>query len=437
MGSLLFINQFYYPDHSATSQLLQQLAEGMAQRGFEVTVLTGNMACEGGKLSDSSREVHEHVSIIRVPSTRFGKGTFLGRLSDYLTIHFSVLARLLFLPRFDVVVVLTTPPLIAWVGSVAQSLKRSRFIYWVQDLYPEIAAALGALNPGSLTYRICAHISRRVLHSADAIVAVGEVMASRLLKGDSGLKGIRVIHNWADEKQLEPIAPSRNSFLLEQGLSDKLVVLYAGNFGLAHEFDSVLDVANDLKGDTEVIFVFVGSGNRRGEIEEAIGQNHLSNVRILPSVPLERLQEVLSAASIGLVTERPEVEGLMVPSKLYGLMAAARPVLFVGPARGDCARIIQMAQCGFVIEPGNKALLLSSIRELKRNRENGEKMGQSGRQWFLKHYSKSVALGNFAALIDKILRRSAPMITIDVEDITAGPAPSSLPAERKRVSWNE
>ncbi|MBZ5536096.1 MAG: glycosyltransferase family 4 protein [Acidobacteriia bacterium] len=434
MSSLLFINQFYYPDCSATSQLLEQLAEGMARRGFEVTVLTGNTGCEGGRLSDSRKEVHEHVSIIRVLSTRFGKSTTIGRLTDYLTFYISVLVRVLFLRRFDVVVVLTTPPLIAWVGSVAQTLKGSRFIYWVQDLYPEIAAALGALKADSLTYRTCALISRRILHAADATVAVGEDMASKLSAGNSALKEIRVIHNWADEGQLKPVEPSRNTFLQEQALADKLVILYAGNFGLAHEFDLVLRVAKELKDDPEIVFVFVGSGKRRGEIEEAIRQNHLSNVRLLPSVPLERLQEVLSAASIGLVTERPEVEGLMVPSKVYGLMATARPILFLGPIQSDCARIVQKAQCGLVVAPHNKELFLRSIRDLQNNRQKGEKMGQSGRQWFLRHYSKSVALGNFAALFDKILTLWAPMITVGEKNNRAGAASSSLPAERKRVS---
>ena len=414
MRSILFINQFYFPDHSATSQLLEQLTEDMVRQGFKVSVLTGNVAYEGGKLAPRWRDNHLGAEVIRVRSSRFGKKSTLGRLVDYLSFHLATLLRLLRMPRHDVVVVLTTPPLIAWIGWIAKRWKRSRFVYWVQDLYPEVAAALGTLNPKSLVFRLCRAVSLWVLHQADCVVTVGDDMASRLRASGVSKEKIVTIHNWADEHSLFPGGLSQNRFIKSNGLEGKFLVVYAGNLGRAHRFHEILEAAVSLRDDENIEFVFVGSGNRKDEILAAKNRHHLSHLKLFPYVPRGMLGEVLGAAGIGLVTQAPITVGLLVPSKLYGLMAAGRPILFLGPAGSDAAQIIRAAQCGFVVEPGNPIQLVDIIRRLQQSPDEVENLGLAGRRYFLSHFTRDRAARHFGALFGGISQDS--LLKYDTKD---------------------
>jgi glycosyltransferase involved in cell wall biosynthesis len=433
MPSVFLINQFYYPDHSGTSLLLQQLAEDLVKRGFSVTVLAGNVGYEGGKSSPLFREVHEGVSIRRARTTRFGKRFFFGRLLDYISFHLSTFINLLLIPKHDIVLTLSTPPLIGWTGWVGKKVKRSRYVYWLQDLYPEVAAALGTLNENTGFYRLLKSISGGILKSADAVVVIGRDVAEKLKK--SGVVGekIEFIPNWTDESEIVPVPARENKFLQEHHLQDKFVVLYSGNFGRAHIFEDILQAAERLKDEDDYQFVFVGLGNRKQEILEAIERKKLSNIRMLPYVPYERLGELLSAASVGLVTQAPETAGLLVPSKVYGLMAAGRPIIYVGPSRSEVAQTMQEAGCGWAIEPGGIDALVACIRLLRNDPALGKKLGGAGRQYCVAHFSRSLSTEKFARLLNKMIgneradiNRASPVSTLDGD-------PSLINAGKKDV----
>jgi glycosyltransferase involved in cell wall biosynthesis len=247
-----------------------------------------------------------------------------------------------------------------------------------------------------------------VFQAADSIIAVGEEMADRIKGTRFPASHISVVHNWVDEDHIRPIHPSLNMFWREQGLERKFVVLYAGNFGRAHLFDELLAAAGRLRDQPDIAFLLVGSGNQEDRIRLAVKKQQLSNVRVHPYVPFHRLAEMLSAGSVGIVTQKAETAGLLVPCKLYGLMAASRPILFVGPSASDTARILRQAGCGYVFNPGDTKGLEIAIETLKADPELCSRMGRAGRAWFLAHYSRTRAGERFIRLLEGIVWTARP-----------------------------
>jgi glycosyltransferase involved in cell wall biosynthesis len=269
-----------------------------------------------------------------------------------------LMARALLLPRTDFVVTMTDPPMLVVAGLAMKFFKRNRVIHWAQDLYPEVAEELGVLPRANALSNQLRRLSTKALLSGDAVVAIGRCMASRLTARGVSYAKISIIPNWAPP--IQSLDRTNNPFRRAQGLEGQFVVIYSGNMGLAHEFDTVLDAAESLRGQ-RVVFLFIGEGPRRVVVEAAARLRGIDNIRFLPSQPPDKLSESLSAADAHLVTMRPNLCGLVVPSKVYGVLAAGRPCLFVGPADSEAARLIRETDSGFVVEPGQSAQLASEI----------------------------------------------------------------------------
>jgi colanic acid biosynthesis glycosyl transferase WcaI len=225
-------------------------------------------------------------------------------------------------------------------------------------LYPEVAEELGVLPRGNAVTNLLRRLSTEALVRGDGVVAIGRCMASRLTARGVSFAKITIIPNWAPP--IQSLDRSNNPFRRTHGLEGQFVVVYSGNMGLAHEFDTVLDAAESLRGQ-RVVFLFIGEGPRRVEVEAAARLRGIDNIRFLPSQPADKLSESLSAADAHLVTMRSNLCGLVVPSKVYGVLAAGRPCLFVGPADSEAARLIRETDSGFVVEPGQSAQLASEI----------------------------------------------------------------------------
>lgn len=398
---ILVLNQFFHPDFSATAQLAAELAEDLAAAGVEVTALASRGSYLGGETLPAE-ETWRGVRIRRLWATSLGKRTLAHRAVDYASFYASAAAALVTMPRQDVVVALTTPPLIAAAGLPARTLRGARLVYWVQDLYPDVAVAFGALGARSLAARAMAAVSRAVMHRSDAVVALGEAMRERCVAHGAVPERVVVIPNWADPDAVRPILHAENPLRRELAGEAAFLVMYSGNMGRAHDVGTLLAAAERLWQDRSIRFHFQGNGAKRELVARAA--ERLPNVRISDYQPRARLSESLSAADLHLISLDAHLAGLLEPSKLYGIMAAGRPALFVGPEESEVARTIRREMCGEVIPPGDPGALARRVTELARDPARCTEMGQRGRKAVVDRFGRKSAVARFKDLLDSLLR---------------------------------
>lgn len=326
--------------------------------GFECRVVTSARGYADPARRYPARETWKGAAVERVSVTGFGRASMLGRALDYAAFVAGAGARMVAGPRPDVVIGLSTPPVLGALAVAVARLRGARSAYWAMDVHPDLAFALGVLKPGSLAGRALAGLSRWAIRRADLVVALGETMAG-ILRG-RGARHVEVVHNWADDEAIRPMRVEESAYRAERGWGTGFVVAYSGNMGLAHEFETVLDAAGrpESKG---VTFAFIGHGPRLAEIARAVRERRLENVELHPSVPRPSLGDVLAAADVHLVTLRPGVEGLLVPSKIYGILAAGRPTLYVGPPAGEVFEVVARSGCGTAVANGDGEALAATL----------------------------------------------------------------------------
>jgi colanic acid biosynthesis glycosyl transferase WcaI len=396
---VLLLNQFFHPDHSATSQLATDLAEDLVASGIEVTALAGRGSYLGGQQL-AARDEHRGVEIVRASASSLGKRTLAHRGLDYATFYVTAGAALARLPRHDVIIAMTTPPLIAAAAAALKGPKRSRLVYWVQDLYPDVAVAFGALDRRSAVTRMMAATSRTVMRRSDRLVVLGEAMGERCVAAGADRARVTVIPNWADSDAVRPVEHGKNGLRDELARGARTIVMYSGNMGRAHDIATLLDAARQLRDRADVAFIFIGDGAKKAEVEAAARE--LPNVRLSPYQSRDQLSESLSAGDLHLIGLSPEMEGLIEPSKLYGVMAVGRPTLFVGPKGSEVARTIARHDCGRVFENGDASGLAAAIAELVDAPELCRAMGARARAALVQRYSRRVATAAFHDLLEEL-----------------------------------
>ncbi len=398
---VFLINQFFYPDIAATSQLLGDLARWLAARKWNVVAITGrgNYASAGRPADDASAPAD--VLIRRVWCTNFGRGNLIGRLCDYLTFLLSAAITVALASKPDVVVCLSTPPFVALLGLIAK-VKGSRFVYKVEDLYPDVAVALSTLNERSLITRLLARLSRLIVRNADSIVALDEAMTDRLRT--TGARSVDTIPNWADGQSIRPDNEARRIFRTAHDLEGRLVLLYSGNLGLAHRFDALMEAAKQCASThPEVLFLFVGNGVRLNEVQSAA--MGLSNVRFMDYQPRETLNLLYNAADIHVVTLRDEVSGLLFPSKYPAALAAGKPVLLIGGQGAPFQCEIQNKNLGWACTHDVRAIT-AVIQDALNNPRKLEIQGRNARQVFDARYSKSIAMEHWEQVLDGVVKQA-------------------------------
>jgi glycosyltransferase involved in cell wall biosynthesis len=368
---VVFVNRYFYPDHSATSQMLADLAFHLAARGWDVGVITSRLRYDDASARLIGRENVRGVDVRRIATTRFGRGSLLGRACDYLTFYLSAFVAIR-RERKSLIVAMTDPPLL----SIVAALAAPRVVNWVQDLFPEIAQRLAVRVP-----RFINRIRDWSLRDARVNVALGEAMARMI--GENAI----VQHNWAGSD----LGPA------ESLPHTQFVVGYSGNLGRAHEFETMLAAAKALP---NVRFDVAGGGAQLQHVRAAAP----SNVTFRDYAPREQLGESLAAADVHLVSLRPEVEGLIVPSKFYGILAVARPVIFIGAPDGELARLVRETGCGFAVEPGDSAGLVAAIEELAQDRAHAVELGRRGRALYDARFAPEIAFANWERILTDAAR---------------------------------
>jgi len=394
---VLFLNRFYFPDLSATSQLATDLAIHVAAR-HEVHVVTARMRHDDPRAALAPEETRAGVAIHRLATSRFGRSTVPGRAADYATFCLSASAALLRLAgRGDVIVAMTDPPLASVVAARAARRRGARLVNWLQDLFPEVAQRLGLAQ--GMAGRLARRARDASLLSAAMNVVVGERMRETVRALGVADDRITVIPNWADGEEIQPVEPDANRLRAQWGLADAFVVGYSGNMGRVHEFATILAAAERLRGDPSVVFLFVGDGRQRAWIEAEAARRALPQLRFRPLQPRSALAESLSVPDLHLVTLQPALEGLVVPSKLYGIEAAGRPTLFVGDADGEVARELARSGGGLAIAPGDGEGLARAIVALRDDAARRRSMGTAARAHFDSHHERALALARWDRLL--------------------------------------
>lgn len=381
---------------------MSDLAESLVARGVSVTAIAGRGRYNGGERLASKGE-YRGAQIIRAWSTSFGKSNIVKRLIDYFSFYVGAFVALMKIERHDLIMVLTTPPLIGLVAVATGRLRRMPVVSLVQDIYPDVAVALGTIGARHPLTVALDKLNVRALNSSDRIIVLGECMRERvqLKLNNDHAPPIDVIHNWADGKLIKANASKENDFTRRHNLEDKFVVMFSGNFGHVNDFETVLEAARQLKSHERIVFLFIGAGAKQSSLEGFIKLHDLPNARILPYQPRGELSESLAAADAHLVTLAAGLAGLSVPSKTYGILAAGRPVLFVGDARSDAARIVRQMNCGAVIETGDGARLAATIAEWADNPVRTRERGLATRNVFERFFSRQHAVESYLACFRK------------------------------------
>ncbi len=367
---VVFFNRSYYPDFGATGQLLTELCEDLVARfGYDVTVVAGMPLASEEPIrpvpwyAPVRREQRNGVTILRAWGTSLPNRTLPGRASNYLSYFMSAAVASLRIGRPDVIVSLTDPPIVALTAIAAARVSGARFVFLCQDIFPEVARLLEDFS-NSKVEALLARISRFTVRHADRIIALGDTMKRRLIetKGAQPDK-IRVIHNWADAGAIQP-GTKDNRFAREHGLTDKFVVMHSGNVGLSQDVDGLLDVAERVRDLGDVVVAIVGEGSRKMFLQGEAERRGLRNVRFFPYQPKQRLMESFATADVFIVSLKRGLGGFIVPSKLYGILAAGRPFIAAVEPDAETATIAREYECGVIVEPGDREAMAAAIRTL-------------------------------------------------------------------------
>jgi colanic acid biosynthesis glycosyl transferase WcaI len=393
MPRLIFVNRFFFPDHSATSQILSDLAFHLAEFGSDVHVITSQQRYDDARAALPARETVRGVEVHRIATTRFGRKNLFGRAADYLSFYASVRKALLQTARKDdIIIAKTDPPLLSIVAMHPAKHKGAHLINWLQDLYPEVAVNLGVPSVGGPAGHVLKLLRDRSLRFAAMNVTVGAKMAAKVTASAGPEAAVRVIPNWANDEDIIPVAHSENPLRTAWGVADKFIVGYSGNLGRAHEFQTLLGAADRLRGDGRIVFLFVGGGHSFDELARRVNEQGLEQMfRFMPYQDRALLKYSLGVPDVHLLSLRPEVEGLIVPSKFYGIAAAGRPVMAVIARDGEFALLIEKWHCGRAIEPGQTAELADAISTLAQDKARCVEMGQQSRRMLEAEFTRQRA----------------------------------------------
>lgn len=406
---IIFLNRFYAPDHSATAQILTDLAVDLAAQGHDVTVITSRALYgqDHGLLPRQETIAGVKIYRVKTPASRRGMA---GRIAAYLFyLLFAPIVAARIARRGTVLVVKTDPPLLSVPLALVARVRGAMLIPWLQDLYPEVAVAYGIGIAKGPIGRLLTGLRDMSLRRATRIVAIGDLMADRIVRAGIARDRIAVIPNWSNDADIVPL--TEHSPELRAGWNiarGAFVLAYSGNLGRAHEYDTLLGAATALRERADIVFLFVGGGHMSDQLAARVDALGLTNFRFAPYQPREKLSESLATGNAHWISLRPEFEGLIVPSKVFGVCAAGRAVVAVCMPDGELPRLIVPAGAGVAVAPGDAAALADAIVALADDRARTAAMGRAARALLDGGYTRSHALTRWLFLLEAVSGDIAP-----------------------------
>jgi glycosyltransferase involved in cell wall biosynthesis len=390
---------------------MTDLAGELSSRGWQVTMVGSRQRYDDPSANLPRTDRWRGVDIVRVGSTRFGRGTLSGRAIDYLGFYLGLpFALLKVLRRGDVLVAKTDPPMLGVFVAPIARLRGAHTVNWLQDLFPEIAVALGQPKlPGPLV-GLLRWWRNRACRKAAMNVAIGERMGELLAVQGVPPERIAVVPNWSHEDAIRPLAAQDSRLRERLGLQGRFVVGYSGNLGRAHEWKPLFEAAQLLsERAAPIAFLVGGGGHGYDALKAEVERTGLANIQFQPYHPMEYLSDSMAAADLHLVSLRPELEGLIVPSKFYGIAAAARPVAFIGDEDGELARLIRQRDCGVAVPAGRGDLLAEAVLAMAADPERARRQGGNVRRLLDSRFSRAAAHERWHHLLSSVAgQRAAP-----------------------------
>jgi colanic acid biosynthesis glycosyl transferase WcaI len=394
--SLLVLNQYYKPGVEATANLLAELCEGLAEE-YQITVVTGRLTPYPDLPTD---EMINGVRVIRTRSTAYDRSHLHRRASNYLTYMADSLYRSLRLPRPDLVLTLTDPPMIGDIGLVVARRFKVPLLVVSEDVFPEIAVELKRLEHPILV-RFLRELVSLYLRRADHVVAIGETMRLRLQEKGASPNRISVIENWVDTSRIVPRSKD-TAWARDHDIADRFVVMHSGNIGHVNDLVTLIRAATFLRDLPNLRIVVIGFGALQNLVRDVAKRLDVEVV-FLDYQPREVLSESLSSADLHYVGLARGLSGFVVPSRAYGIMAAGRPMLVSADEDSETVRIVRDHDCGIVVPPGRPELVARAIRDAYEGRFELDDMGRRGRAYVEREADKPVALARYRDLIGALV----------------------------------
>lgn len=404
MNTRVFVfSELYFPDESATGYILTKLSEGLA-RFYDVHVLCATPNRGSNAARKRSSEQRNGVTIERCAATNFNKDVLLLRLLNLLTVSISIFWKSLWrLSRNDLVLVVTNPPSLPFSALAACRIRRAQCILLVHDVYPDVLTVTGILRPDAILTRLLGLLNKRLYRGVDKIIVLGRDMhglVSRKLGG--GNERVALVTNWADIDEIVPMSRAESHFLKELNLNGKFVVQYSGNMGRTHGLEAVLDAARVLQEIEDIHFLLIGSGAKREWVETHVRHLKLSNVTILPPQPRQQLQEVLNGCDVAIISFISGMAGVSVPSRMYNVLAAGKPILAVAESESELAMVVREENVGWVVPPNHSDEIAAVIREAYHDPERLKHMGARARVTAERKYSFEKVMNSYHRMLENL-----------------------------------
>jgi colanic acid biosynthesis glycosyl transferase WcaI len=399
------VSELYYPEDAATGYYVTGIAEGLASTEL-VSVLCSQPTYRHRGVRAPRHEIRHRVEIWRCASTTLDKERTLYRLINLVTISLSLLGNALRrVEPGDVVVVTTNPPTLPFAMALATWVRQAGCVLLVHDVYPDVLLASGWSHPRSVAVRLMESMQRFLYRRMDRIIVIGRDM-ERLVARKLGRRRERLslIPNWADLDEVTPSGRSENQLLARHGLLDKFVVQYSGNMGRTHGIPALADVAELLRADPAVHFLFIGGGARWRWLQEMATARALTNVTVLPYQPRSDLNVSLAACDVAIVSLAPGMSGVSVPSRMYNILAAGRPIIAIADADSELAMVVREERVGWVVPPGSAEQVVATIRAAMSDAEERARMAARGRQAAEAKYSYQRIISSYHTIIDHARR---------------------------------
>ena len=398
--SLIFLHQYFTPEIAGSAQQLTDLALGLKDLGYSIQVVTGQPSYStNAKLP--RQENFKGVQITRVFKFQFSRDSALGRILSAISFFWAAFFKLFWMDRNAFLVIGSDPPFLPILGWFFWKVRGQRYFLIVSDIYPDVATALGELNPKGWMARCLEWVNQLAYRRAEAIVVLGEKMRERLeakFHQTNGHSKIRVIHNWADGNWIRPIDKRENKFRATHKLLNQFVVFFSGNMGKVYEFDDVMKTAQLLARDPTFEFLFIGNGPLKNDLEHWVAEKRLNNVHFLPFQDRRDLPFSLTCGDLAVIPLKEEAADFCVPGKIYDALAGGLPLLVIAPEDSDPALITRINDCGWVFPRGNSEAIAELLKKLVKEPNLLEEKKENARACFDRYFTRERAIRQYDSI---------------------------------------